>query len=76
MIVPVEGVTPDPLVDEYSAQRGGGRPRGALDIPAPVGTPVLATHPHFEVSRTDHPEQYRGGTPTNPYAILLPRFRP
>lgn len=40
--MPVAGVDPRTLQDNFSETRGGTHPHGALDILAPRGTPVLA----------------------------------
>ena len=42
LIVPVAGVRPDQLRDTYSESRSEGRVHDAIDIPAPLDTPVVA----------------------------------
>lgn len=42
LIVPVQGVQPEDLRDDYSQPRSNGRTHRALDILAPQGTPVVA----------------------------------
>ena len=42
LMVPVAGVSPGQVPDNFRAPRGGARIHGAVDIPAPRGTPVLS----------------------------------
>lgn len=42
LTMPVDGVEPAALVDDFDARRSGGRRHRALDILAPRGTPVRA----------------------------------
>ena len=42
LIIPVQGVPSSALRRDFNDPRGGGRSHGALDILAPMGTPVLA----------------------------------
>ena len=42
MVIPVAGIRASELVDSWSSARSGGRLHRAIDIPAPVGTAVLA----------------------------------
>ena len=46
LAVPVAGVKPEQLVDTYTqARAGGARSHDAIDIMAPLGTPVIAAAP-------------------------------
>lgn len=42
LLIPVAGVQPWQLRDNFGEERGGGRSHGAIDIMAPRGTPVIA----------------------------------
>jgi murein DD-endopeptidase MepM/ murein hydrolase activator NlpD len=43
LMIPVTGVKREQLTDTFSASRSGGRVHDAIDIMAPLGTPVIAT---------------------------------
>src|SRR5258708_27082 len=59
LIIPVSGVRPDQLHDTFSENRSEGRVHDAIDIPAPLGTPVLAAA-DGAIVKLFHSE--RGGT--------------
>ena len=40
--IPVQGIRASELVDSWDQSRAEGRPHRAIDIPAPLGTPVLS----------------------------------
>lgn len=42
MLIPVDGITASDLVDSWDKSRAEGRLHRAIDIQAPIGTPVLA----------------------------------
>jgi peptidoglycan LD-endopeptidase LytH len=59
LIIPVAGVHPDELHDTFSESRSEGRIHDAIDIAAPLGTPVLAAA-DGTIVKLFHSE--RGGT--------------
>lgn len=59
LIIPVAGVRPDQLHDTFSESGSEGRVHDAIDIPAPLGTPVLAAV-DGKIVKLIHSE--RGGT--------------
>lgn len=59
LIIPVAGVKPGQLRDTFSESRSEGRVHDAIDIPAPLGTPVLAAA-DGTIVKLFHSE--RGGT--------------
>jgi murein DD-endopeptidase MepM/ murein hydrolase activator NlpD len=59
LIVPVAGVRPDQLRDTFSESRSEGRVHDAIDIAAPLGTPVIAAA-DGTIIKLFHSE--RGGT--------------
>jgi murein DD-endopeptidase MepM/ murein hydrolase activator NlpD len=59
LIIPVAGVRPDQLRDTFSESRSEGRVHDAIDIAAPLGTPVLAAA-DGTIIKLFHSE--RGGT--------------
>ena len=59
LIIPVAGIRPDQLRDTFSESRSEGRVHDAIDIAAPLGTPVLAAA-DGKIVKLFHSE--RGGT--------------
>jgi peptidoglycan LD-endopeptidase LytH len=52
LIIPVAGVQPEQLHDDFNAARSGGRRHNAIDILAPYGTPIIAADDGFIVRLT------------------------
>lgn len=65
LIIPVQGVRVDQLQDTFMDARTEGRVHDAIDIPAPSGTPVLATA-DGEIAKLFQSE--RGGTTVYQYS--------
>lgn len=59
LLIPVQGVKAESLVDTYEQARGQGRRHDAIDIMAPLGTPVLASADGVVMKLFD---SVRGGT--------------
>ncbi len=52
LIIPVAGVQPEQLHNDFNAPRSGGRRHNAIDILAPYGTPIIAADDGFIVRLT------------------------